>query len=192
MVGKMVKQIFTSSVFKMISTLAVVGMLSGLVLVFVYSYAMPKTKANVKTETEVAIKTIFPATDNIKKIDGKELFKVIDSQGTLLGYAFGAEGNGYQGLIKLIIGVSPDLLTMKGMKVLESQETPGLGAEIANTPFLSQFDGLPLTHNIEYVKNQKPTKRYEIEAITGATISSRAVCSMINKKVAEVKKTLKD
>ena len=101
------------------------------------------------------------------------------------------EGNGYQGLIKMVVGVDSQIKTMKGMEVLESQETPGLGAEIAVDPFKAQFSGLPITHQIEYVKNEKPTEPYEIEAITGATISSRAVVNILNKKIEQVRKEIK-
>ncbi len=108
----------------------------------------------------------------------------------MLGYAFLAEGNGYQGTIKMIVGVDIDISEIKGMEVLESQETPGLGAEIATRDFRKKFDGLPLAHKIEYVKNKKPDKPYQIEAITGATISSKAVVKIINDGVVKLKEKI--
>ncbi|MFH1395468.1 MAG: RnfABCDGE type electron transport complex subunit G [Candidatus Omnitrophota bacterium] len=182
--------IFQNSVFKMIFSLAIVGIFSGAVLVFVYNYAMPKIKINVKSETEKAIKNIFPKVDKIKKMKD-EVFQVMDSRDKLLGYAFIAEGNGYQGAIQLIVGVDPDISKINGMEVLESQETPGLGAEIAGKDFRKQFEGLSIAQDIEYVKNQKPQKPNQIEAITGATISSRAVVNIINKTVDAVRKEIK-
>ena len=191
MADRVFNNMWKSSVVKMISALTVVGVISGATLVFIYKYSFPKIQMNIKTETEKAVKNIFPQTANIEKTDMEGVSRVLDSDKKLLGYVFLAEGNGYQGAIKLIVGVDTKLSTMKGMEVLESQETPGLGAEIAGDKFRSQFAGLPLTHAIEYVKNEKPQKPYQIEAITGATISSRAVVNILNKRIKEVRKGLK-
>ncbi|MFH1846128.1 MAG: FMN-binding protein [Candidatus Omnitrophota bacterium] len=186
------KNFLQNNVTKMIVALAVVGAVSGLSLVFVYKYAMPKIKININKEMDKAIKSIFPGTDKTEKIEGQQdVFKVRDKKGILLGYAFVAEGNGYQGIIKIIVGVDEKIIKTKGMEVLESQETPGLGAEIANGKFKDQFKGLSIVQAIEYVKNQNPQKPYEIEAITGATISSRAVVNIINKKLAEIREALR-
>jgi electron transport complex protein RnfG len=119
------------------------------------------------------------------------IVEVVDKNKKLLGYAFKAEGNGYQGTIEIIGGLNADLTQMQGIEIVESQETPGLGAEIAGDNFRKQFVGLSVTHPIEYVKNQKPQQPYQIEAITGATISSRAVVNILNKRIEEVRKTIK-
>ncbi|NQT32544.1 MAG: FMN-binding protein [Candidatus Omnitrophica bacterium] len=183
--------IFANSVVRMIVALAIVGTVSGAALVLVYNYSMPKIKVNMKADTERAIKDIFPQTDKIQNTKEEGVFKAVDSSGKLLGYAFLAEGNGYQGTIKMIAGVDGSITTMNGMEVLESQETPGLGAEIADDKFRKQFNGLSLSHEIEYVKNEKPQQPYEIEAITGATISSRSVVHILNKRIGEIRKALK-
>lgn len=185
------KKIINNSAVQVITALVVVGVASGITLVFVYDYAMPKIEVNIKNATDQAIKDIFPGASQIDISKEENIYEVKGSGGMLIGYAFLAEGNGYQGNIKLIVGVDPDISKLKGLEVLESQETPGLGAEILNKPFKDQFIDLPLTHAIEYVKNRKPEKDYQIEAITGATISSRAVVNMLNKRVAAVKKLLK-
>ena len=159
----------------MILSLTLVGVVSGALLVMVYNYATPKININVRAATESAIKNIFPGTTEIKKTKEEGVFRVTGENGKFLGYAILAEGNGYQGVIKLMVGVNGDMSEMTGMEVLQSQETPGLGAEIAGKKFEKQFEGLSLKHAIEYVKNRKPDKPYQIEAITGATISSRSV-----------------
>ena len=181
-------KILKSDFIKMVAALAAVGVFAGASLVFVYNYAMPKIRINVSKETESAIKKIFPGTTSIKKTKDSGVYKVMGPEGKEIGYAFTAEGNGYQGLIKLIVGADEKLTELKGMEVLESQETPGLGAEIAAPPFKDQFSGLSVTHAIEYVKNKKPDEPYQIEAITGATISSRAVVNILNKKITEMRK----
>jgi len=174
----------------MIASLAVVGILSGALLVLVYDYSTPKIRVNVENETERAIKNIFPEAGKINKTKEPGFFSVQDANDKLSGYAFIAEGNGYQGVIKLIIGVDPKLTEIKGMEVLDSAETPGLGAEIAEDKFRKQFEDLSARREIEYVKNQTPNKPYEIEAITGATISSRAVVAIVNNGMSEIRKKI--
>ncbi|MBU0570729.1 MAG: FMN-binding protein [Candidatus Omnitrophica bacterium] len=174
---------------RMITALTAVAILSGLSLVFVYRYAMPKIEVNVKNETKSAIENIFPDGADIKPVKGDEnMFSVKGKSGKMLGYAIIAEGNGYQGTIKMVAGVDETFKVMSGMEVLESQETPGLGAEIAGKPFAGQFSGLAITHEIEYVKNQKPAQPYQIEAITGATISSRAVVNILNESIDKARR----
>jgi electron transport complex protein RnfG len=191
MAVKVLKGIFKSTVIKMIVALAVVGIFSGVTLVFVYNSTMSKIKINARKATEKAIRDIFPDTAQINPARMEGVFQAVDKDGKLLGYAFIAEGNGYQGVIQLIVGVDSDISTMKGMEVLESQETPGLGAEIASDDFRKQFVGLSLAHPIEYVRNRKPEQPYQIEAVTGATISSRAVVNILNRRIKEIRKQVK-
>ena len=185
-------KIFENTAIKMITALAVTGAVSGAVLVGIYTYSMPKIEENIKKETKKAIDSIFPGAGSVKELRKEKVFEVIDSKGSLLGYAFIAEGNGYQGTIKMLAGIDKDLVLLKGMEVLESSETPGLGAEITNDPFKGQFKELSVKKPIEYVKNEKPDQPYEIEAITGATISSRTVVNALNASITELKEILKD
>ena len=186
----MIKRIINSDVFKMVTALAAVGIISAVSLSFIYSYSMPKITENMNKATQEGIKNIFPEAGEITKTSMEGVSEVKDKDGKALGYAFVSVGNGYQGPIKIIAGVDPGINTMIGIEILESQETPGLGAEIAGV-FRKQFSGLSVVGDITYVKNKKPEKLGEIEAITGATISSRAVVNILNGKINEIKKTLK-
>ncbi|MFC1576642.1 FMN-binding protein [Candidatus Omnitrophota bacterium] len=174
---------------KMIIVLTAVGLISGATLVFTYKYASPLIKNNKRKEIESAIFSIYPSAKNYDKktVHEKMIFEVKDGSGKLLGYAFLAKGNGYQGTIKLMAGISTDFKTVKGIEILESQETPGLGQEIASDKFRSQFKGLKTEPEITYIKNKKPEKRNEIQAVTGATISSRAVVSILNETIDKLK-----
>ena len=193
----MIKRFFGSYITRMVIALVLVGIVSGVTLVLVYNYAQPRIKVNQSREAESAVKSIFPEMREATRVIGAEgradsVVKVTDANGKLLGYAFTAEGNGYQGAIRLIVGIGPDLQKLQGFEVVESQETPGLGAEIAEKPFKQQFIGLDVAHPIEYLKNQKPVEPYQIEAITGATISSRAVVNLLNRRIEELREQLKD
>ena len=80
-------------------------------------------------------------------------------------------------------GVSQDYSKIYGIEILDSQETPGLGQEITSAPFRRQFKGLSARPAITYVKGKPRSAPNQIEAITGATISSKAVVSMLNKRI---------
>lgn len=186
----MIKRIVNSDVFKMVTALSVVGIISAVSLVFVYSYSLPKIIENTNKATQNGIKQLFPDAGKITKTSMDGVFEVEDANGQALGYAFTSVGNGYQGPINIIAGVDPDINKMIGMEVLDSQETPGLGAEIAGD-FRKQFSGLSVEGDITYLKNKKPEKPGEIEAITGATISSRAVVNMLNKSIQDLREKVK-
>lgn len=175
-----------------ISVLTVVGLVSGASLVFVYRYAKPLIAENQQNETKEAIFKVFPeahAYEEIKK-DDEKIFLVKDKRANNLGYAFIAEGNGYQGKIKLMAGIRTDLVTLSGIEILESQETPGLGQGIEEGTFKKQFINLKTLPFISYVKEKKPEKENEIQAITGATISSKAVIAILNEKIEKIRKIL--
>lgn len=177
---------------QMIIVLGLVGLFSGTSLVLVYRYATPLIEFNQKKELEKAIFKIIPDAARYEVVtkDGEELFEVYDRRDKLLGYAFIAEGNGYQGKIKMISGIKKDLSTMYGIEILESVETPGLGGEIANDEFKDQFKNLKFIPKIECVKKEAE-KTNEIQAITGATISSQSVINILNDKLEKIVEILK-
>ncbi|MBT8445234.1 MAG: FMN-binding protein, partial [Gammaproteobacteria bacterium] len=99
-------------------------------------------------------------------------------------------GMGYQDNIRLIYAYSFDTQTITGFKVLDSKETPGLGDRVEKEPhFLANFealsarltpDGDALLHRIVTVKEGEKTEPWQIDGITGATITSEAIGSIID------------
>jgi electron transport complex protein RnfG len=95
-----------------------------------------------------------------------------------------------------MVGVKSDFSEITGIKILEQIETPGLGTKIIEDPtnkedrfwFPNQFRSLKTEPQIEVIKNVKPSKDNEIQAITGATISSRAVATILNQNIQAAKK----
>lgn len=88
-----------------------------------------------------------------------------------------------------------------GVNLFQQAETPGLGNKISDDPtrdnpnwFMEQFEGLKLANrDIDYVKNKKPDHASgEIQAITGATISSKSVVNIINKAIEKNRKLYKN
>ena len=94
------------------------------------------------------------------------------------GYIVKTAARGYGGDIKIMTAISTDKKVL-GTKILSAaDETPGLGQNVTKEGFYSQFIGK--TENIALVKNGADADKNEIDAVTGATISSRAVTSAVN------------
>lgn len=116
-----------------------------------------------------------------------------NEEGALLGVALEAAGQGYQDTIGILYGYDPAKEKVIGMAVLASKETPGLGDKIAKDPvFMENFkaleaklkaDGSGLLEAIKVVKKGTKKNPWEIDAITGATISSDAVGKIFNQSL---------
>lgn len=176
----------------MILTLTLVGVLSSGALVGVYKYTQPMIQQNKQKALEEAILYVLPEAENFKEEvkEGKSIYRGFDSSGQIVGYAFVGEGPGYQGIIKLMIGVDPELRKILAIEVLESVETPGLGQKITTSSFKKQFQHLDIVSPIKLIKKE-PSASGEVQAITGATISSQAVVEIVNSTVARVRELLK-
>jgi Na+-translocating ferredoxin:NAD+ oxidoreductase subunit G len=88
----------------------------------------------------------------------------------------------------MIAGLSEDLEKIIAIEILDQIETPGLGTKIVEEPFTTQFIQLETNPNVAWVKGVEPSKPNEIQTITGATISSKAVVSIINDGLTKLKK----
>ncbi len=104
--------------------------------------------------------------------------------GEVVGVAFTAVGEGYGGFITIMMGVDLDG-KLTGIEILEHLETPGLGANIENPElFKNQFRGRSPQGSQEgklvVVKGRKAERNWEIEALTGATVSPRGVVQAVN------------
>lgn len=105
--------------------------------------------------------------------------------GQAVGVVVQAAPGGYGGPIRMLVGVAHDG-TLHEMKILSAAgETPGLGSKAARPDFLQQFAGLKA--GIGLVKGQSPAGN-EIQAITGATISSTAVTDGVNQALEAANK----
>ena len=172
---------------KIIGVLTFVCFLCALSLSFVAKSVEGRIKLNEKKAVESAIFNIVSGCKNVKEIKKGEniLYKIIDKGGKLAGYGFLAEGQGYQGKIKIMAVADPSFKRLLGIEIIDSQETPGLGARINKHFFKDQFRGLNISVPIEYTKT-KPKKDNEIKAITGATISSKSVVNILNKTIEKL------
>jgi electron transport complex protein RnfG len=193
---------------RLVATLGFAGMIAGLVLSGVHQITEPIIARNNQRELEAAVFKVVPGAERMRKLalrDGQlrpageiqgdiaaadVIYAAYAPDGSLLGYAIEGEGAGYQDTIRLLYGYDPARNMVIGMEVLESRETPGLGDRIyKDESFTSQFDDLSVEPEIVLTK-EGATTDHEVDAITGATISSAAVVSIINRSNARWLETL--
>jgi electron transport complex protein RnfG len=117
-----------------------------------------------------------------------------DEKDNFKGVAIEASGQGYADVIRILYGYDPFSQTVVGFYVLESKETPGLGDKIEKDQnFLANFKALAVQLNADLtqlenkvipVKQGGKTQPWEVEGITGATISSRTIGNILGESTA--------
>ncbi|RKY25479.1 MAG: hypothetical protein DRP62_01140 [Planctomycetota bacterium] len=136
-----------------------------------------------------------PAAElQIKSPKGKEMkskiYKAISGAGEQIGWAFSCQGPGFQDKIELVVAVDKSFEKFAGFAVLASNETPGFGDRIKLPYYRNQFAKAP-ADKLHLVKAGNPGKiDSEIVAISGATVSSRAVVDIINNSLTQVKEQM--
>lgn len=98
---------------------------------------------------------------------------------------FEFSGPGVWGTITGIISINPDHKTIRNLKILHQEETPGLGARIASTEYLDQFKNKEAIPALVFTPPGKAKANNEIDTITGATYSSKALEKLLNKSIAD-------
>lgn len=184
---------------KMVVVLTIVGLLSGGFLTAVYQKTAPEIERQAQESLRRAIFVVLPEAVDYKEVRLAEdvLYQGLDKKGRQIGWAFLAEGSGFQGKIKLMVGMDQDLNKLQNIEVLESIETPGLGGRITEDDFKRQFQGLNMKKKIKLIKGARPEHvdavgRETVQAITGATISSKAIVEIIEQRVAAIKQMLRE
>lgn len=185
---------------KLLATLALAGAAAGLLIVAVYRATLPTIEKYEAAKVERAVREVLKAPARWDTLylqagaltraptgadDRKDLAKAylgFDAAGTPVGVAVTAQEPGFQQEILLMIGFEPGTGEVIGFRVIEEKKTPGLGDKIeSDTAFTSQLPGslAPLSG----VKARNAADRHQVQTITGATISSRAVIRIINHAV---------
>ena len=145
-------------------------------------------RAQELAEAEKALE-IQPTSVAVTKNGRQTAYSVLearDPEKGRLGWVVKAGGQGYADKIELLLGLDPSAEEISGIFVLEQKETPGLGNKITEEDWRGQFVGKQTDRPLEVVKDRADEKN-EISAITGATISSRAVATIVNTAVADLK-----
>ncbi|MEJ2128854.1 MAG: FMN-binding protein [Woeseiaceae bacterium] len=184
------------SSLRLVMTLAIAGLLSGVAIIAIYESTLPTITANKARELREAVFKVLPGVEQMQALvyrdgelvaveapekDEPVVYGGYDQSGEFAGYAIPAQGPGFQDTIALIYGYKPGEKMVVGMEVLESRETPGLGDKIyKDADFVGAFRALAVEPEIIAVKKGTRTQPNQIDAITGATISSKAVVRIIN------------
>jgi len=199
------------SSLRMVLTMGGIGLFCGVLIVLTFQLTLPIITVNKARALEKAIFDVIPAAtskttfkqvgDHLEPMEGEDPIAVkyyagYDDDGRLVGVALEAAGQGFQDIVSILYGYSPECKCVIGMKVMASKETPGLGTKIETDPaFRANFDALDVSltdddrgiaNPITLVKPGKKTESWQIEAITGATISSQAVADILEKSTARL------
>lgn len=133
-------------------------------------------------EEMAGLRDVVPEGERFEEVQSKQevlYYKAYDKDGRFIAVAFKAQGKGYSGIVETMAGMTKDGV-ITGIKILNQNETPGLGAKIVEPAFTARFS------------NKEAWELNNVQAITGATISSRAVIDSIKKKAEEIKGLIKD
>ena len=164
---------------KMILVLFCVCIFSAFSLSFLYTYTKPRIEKN-KILKEQKLKTqLIPNAENFVSKEIKN-FGIVeecyDKSQNLLGILLKSSCRGYGGDIEYIVGITAEINPkILSLKILSHKETPGLGANVEKEKFLSQFKD----KNSQEIVLKKDNPLGRIDAISGATISSRAITNSL-------------
>lgn len=172
-------------------------------LSIVNGFTSPIVENRAKEQYKMSMEEVFKDADDFKSLeevdkdkftkltesnDNIEDIVIVSKGGTEIGYVFKTIGKGgYGGPIKFVVGVDNDA-NIVGYKVLESSETKGFGSQVAEEPFISSVVGKNMSG--EMVRAENPSKENEIQAISGTTISVKAILNGLNgavKALAELR-----
>jgi len=159
--------------------LAVICVVAAGLLAGVNVLTRPKIAAAALAEERAALKEVMPTAakfDPVQPDKNKEIlyYKAFDSQDKLIGFVFKATGKGYSSEIETLAGIFLDE-KISAIKIISQNETPGLGMKVTEDKFTDQFNG------------QDSLDLSVVQAVSGATISSRAVINSVMKKAQEIK-----
>ena len=176
-------------VLRMIATLTLIGIVSGGLLSRVSDWAAPQIERHMQEAILQAIATVQPDGARSEKVatDVLELYRIFDGDDQPTGYAMNVIGNGFSDKITLMVGVSEDLESITGIEILKQTDTPGLGAKIVEPEFKGKFKNLRTIPKVVCTKSEN-TAPNEIQAITAATITSKAVVDIVNTHMDILKK----
>jgi electron transport complex protein RnfG len=151
-------------------------------LALVNSLTRSRILAQAKGEEEGSLKEVVPEAVRFEPVRSGEnilYYKAYSQDNAFIGTAFKVAKKGYSSVVETMVGMKKDG-TIIAIKVLSQNETPGLGARVTEPSFTAQF------------RNKNIAKIDEVEAITGATISSHAVIDAVTQKSREIEALIKD
>ena len=142
------------------------------VVSFFYALTLDTYEKNLQETRNRAVGSIYGGDTltcvTYEALDGATVYQVLESD-AVIGYCVEVNSPGFGGDVAVMVGYNADM-TVRGVSIISHSETPGLGARVTESGFLSQFEG----------KGGKVVLGDDVDAISGATISSRAVTDGVN------------
>lgn len=194
-----------ASATRMIVVLGIVACIAGALVVTAYELTLPRIEENRRVALAQAIRALYPAATTRRAYvvspegltassealpSGQVVYAVFDANERFLGVAAEAASRGYQDVIQLLYAYSPQSQQITALHVLRNTDTPGIGDRISrDRAFLDNFraldvrlapDGRHLANTIVAVRHGTKTEAWQIDAISGATVTSKAVGRALN------------
>ena len=166
--------------------LLIICVIAGAILSLVYKQTAPLIAENKLKTEEAARRLVLPDAEFFKPISDSSTVLVYEgysSDSTLVGYVFSCVQYGYSSDVKTIVGLTPELM-ISAITVVSQAETPGLGANSTKPDFTAQFSG----KNPDDIYVDKDGG--DIQSLTGATITSRAVTNAIRETFQKLRDRL--
>lgn len=161
----------------------------GAALAGVQGALQPKVEANKLADTLGQIPALVEGAvkGEPETVGGLRTFRALDAEGREVGRVLVAAGQGFADRIELLVGIDAAGEKITGLYIVDQKETPGLGDFITKEKWRAQFAGKPATRPLSVTKTgaQRPD---QVDGVTGATISSEAVVSIVNSAVAQWRK----
>lgn len=170
------------SIFQIAMNLTVACLISGIILAGTYFITHPIAVEKNKMLEQQAMKNLVTEADTFSGVDGKEGWFAAEKGGNVIAYIVPSESKGYGGTIKIMVAVSTDGKVID-YNILSMNETPGLGDNAAKDFFRDRLKG-KTSDALVVVKD--PSNKDNVQALTGATITSRAVTKGVKEAVDEV------
>lgn len=174
-----------NGVLQVALNLTMAALISGVIVAGVYFWTAPIAAQQRIVQRDNSMKELVPGITDFKPVEAHAGWFAAMKDGVAVAYLVPGEGVGYGGKIKLLVASDPSG-TLLGYKVLAHNETPGLGDKTTQPKFRSQFVGKRV-ENLEVVKVHEDGK---IDAITGVTISSRAVTKAVRESLTALNEFL--
>jgi electron transport complex protein RnfG len=170
------------SIFQIAMNLTVACFISGAIIAGTYFITAPVAAEKAVKMKNDAMKALVKDAQEFKPVKGKKEWFTAEKNGKVIAYVVPGESKGYGGAIKMLVSVTPQGKIID-FAILASNETPGLGDNAGKAAFRGEFKDKE-SQNLIVVKDK--SKENNIQAITGATISSKAVTKGIKEDVEQV------
>lgn len=185
----------------MMRALGITATVCGLIIVTAYESTLDAVANNKKIATERAVFKVIPGATSVREFvattggiqpagpsvpeGGVKFYGAYDKGGTLKGIAAEGAAKGYADEVRVLYAYDPVKQVISGFSVVSMHETPGIGDKVlGDRDFLKNFDALDVhltqdmkavANAIKVVKHGSKQKPWEIDAIAGSTVTSKAV-----------------